>query len=121
MAAVFAWASHMHGTYVKQLAEIIHPSMEYRNVLGRKIATGHFDRFAHCCAFYGCMASIRRYCDQLGISPNATPGTFGEPSSSMIWSRLGPTIVLNILIWGLGTLYAWAMNEKVPGLREILS
>jgi len=26
-AAVFAWASHMHGTYVKQLAEIIHPSM----------------------------------------------------------------------------------------------
>jgi hypothetical protein len=26
--------------------------------------------------------------------------------------------VLNILIWGLGTLYAWAVNEKVPELRE---
>jgi hypothetical protein len=38
VAAVFAWASHMHGAYLKQLAEIIHPSMEYRNVLGRKIA-----------------------------------------------------------------------------------
>ena len=38
VAAAFAWASHMHGAYLKQLAEIIHPSMEYRNVLGRKIA-----------------------------------------------------------------------------------
>ena len=38
VAAVFAWASHMHGAYVKQIAEIIHPSIEYRNVLGRKIA-----------------------------------------------------------------------------------
>ena len=26
--------------------------------------------------------------------------------------------MLNILIWGLGTLYSWASNEKVPGLRE---
>jgi hypothetical protein len=56
--------------------------------------------------------------DQLGLSSNATPGTFGEPSSSLIWSRLGPTVVLNILIWGLGTLYSRASNEKVPGLRE---
>ena len=36
----------------------------------------------------------------------------------MVWSRLGPTVVLNVLIWGLGMLYAWASNEKVPGLRE---
>jgi hypothetical protein len=36
----------------------------------------------------------------------------------MVWSKVGPTIVLNVLIWGLGTLYAWAMHEKVPGLRE---
>jgi hypothetical protein len=118
VAAVFAWASHMHGTYVKQLAEIIHPSMEYRNVLGRKIAM-----VISTILLIAALSTVvwLRYVvisDQLGISPSSTPGTFGEPSSSMIWSRLGPTIVLNILIWGLGTLYAWASNEKIPGLRE---
>jgi hypothetical protein len=118
VAAVFAWASHMHGSYLKQLAEIIHPSMEYRNVLGRKIAI-----VISTILLIAALSTVvwLRYIvisDQLGISPNATPGTFGEPSSSMVWSRLGPTIVLNILIWGLGTLYSWASNEKVPGLRE---
>jgi len=117
-AAVFAWASHMHGTYVKQLAEIIHPSMEYRNVLGRKIAM-----VISTILLIAALSTVvwLRYVvisDQLGISPSSAPGTFGEPSSSMIWSRLGPTIVLNILIWGLGTLYAWVSNEKIPGLRE---
>jgi hypothetical protein len=118
VAAVFAWASHMHGAYLKQLAEIIHPSVEYRNVLGRKIALT-----ISTILLIGALCTVvwLRYVviqDQLGISPNTEPGTFGQPSSSMIWSRLGPTIVLNILIWGLGTLYSWAMNEKVPGLRE---
>jgi hypothetical protein len=37
----------------------------------------------------------------------------------MIWSRLGPTIVLNLIIWGVGMLYSWAMSEKVPELREV--
>jgi hypothetical protein len=118
VAAVFAWASHMHGSYLKQLAEIIHPSMEYRNVLGRKIAM-----VIATLLLIAALATVvwLRYVvisDQLGISPNSTAGTFSDPSSSMIWSRLGPTIVLNILIWGLGTLYAWATNEKIPGLRE---
>ena len=118
VAAVFAWASHMHGAYLKQLAEIIHPSMEYRNVLGRNIAL-----IIATILLIGALVTVvwLRYVvisDQLGISPNATPGTFGEPSTSMVWSRLGPTIVLNVLIWGLGTLYSWALNEKVPGLRE---
>lgn len=118
VAAVFAWASHMHGAYLKQLAEIIHPSMEYRNVLGRKIAL-----VISTILLIAALSTVvwLRYIvisDQLGISPNASPGTFGEPSSSMVWSRLGPTIVLNILIWGLGTLYSWATNEKVPGVRE---
>ena len=118
VAAAFAWASHMHGAYLKQLAEIIHPSMEYRNVLGRKIAL-----VISSILLIAALSTVvwLRYVvisDQLGISPNATPGTFGEPSSSMVWSRLGPTVVLNILIWGLGMLYAWASNEKVPGLRE---
>jgi hypothetical protein len=118
VAAVFAWASHMHGAYLKQLAEIIHPSMEYRNVLGRKIALVISTILLIAALFTVVWLRYVVIADQLGISPNATPGTFGEPSSTMIWSRLGPTIVLNILIWGLGTLYSWAMNEKVPGLRE---
>lgn len=118
VAAVFAWASHMHGAYLKQLAEIIHPSMEYRNVLGRKIAL-----IIATILLIGALVTVvwLRYgviAEQLGLTPNAEPGTFGGPSSSMVWSKLGPTIVLNILIWGLGTLYSWAMNEKVPGLRE---
>jgi hypothetical protein len=118
VAAVFAWASHMHGAYLKQLAEIIHPSMEYRNVLGRKIALVISTVLLIAALFTVVWLRYVVIADQLGISPNATPGTFGAPSSSMIWSRLGPTIVLNILIWGLGTLYSWAMNEKVPDLRE---
>jgi hypothetical protein len=56
--------------------------------------------------------------EQLGLSGSSTSGTFSEPSSSLIWSLLGPTIVLNLLIWGLGTLYSWAASEKVPSLRE---
>ena len=118
VAASFAWASHMHGSYVKQLGEILHPSMEYRNVLGRKIALVISTVLV--IAAFATVVWLRYVVisDQLGINPNATPGTFGEASRSMVWSRLGPTIVLNILIWGLGTLYAWAASEKVPGVRE---
>jgi hypothetical protein len=118
VAAVFAWASHMHGAYLKQLAEIIHPSVEYRNVLGRKIAL-----IISTILLVAALITVvwLRYgviAEQLGLGPTSEPGTFGGPSSSMIWSKLGPTIVLNVLIWGLGTLYSWALNEKVPGLRE---
>ena len=118
VAAVFAWASHMHGPYVKQIAEITHPSIEYRNVLGRKIAL-----VIATILLIAALATViwLRYsiiAEQLGAGLNSEPGTFGGPSTSMIWSKLGPTIVLNILIWGLGALYSWAMNEKVPGLRE---
>jgi hypothetical protein len=118
VAASFAWASHMHGSYLKQLAEIIHPSMEYRNVLGRKIALVISTILVIAALLTVVWLRYVVIADQLGLSPNMTPGTFGEPSSSMIWSRLGPTIVLNLLIWGLGMLYAWAASEKVPGLRE---
>src|SRR6185369_16846633 len=37
VGAIFAGASHFHGEYLKQLSEIMHPSVEYRNMLGRKI------------------------------------------------------------------------------------
>jgi hypothetical protein len=118
VAAVFAWASHMHGSYVKQIAEITHPSIEYRNVLGRKIAL-----VIATILLIAALATViwLRYsiiAEQLGAGLNSEPGTFGGPTTSMIWSKLGPTIVLNVLIWGLGALYSWAMNEKVPDLRE---
>jgi hypothetical protein len=118
VAASFGWASHMHGSYLKQIAEIIHPSMEYRNVLGRKIALVISTVLVVAALFTVVWLRYVVIADQLGLNPNATPGTFGEPSSSMIWSRLGPTIVLNLLIWGLGVLYAFAASERVPGLRE---
>jgi hypothetical protein len=57
--------------------------------------------------------------EQLGISNNnSEAATFGVGSSFMIWSKVGPTIVINILVWGLGTLYSWALQERIPGLRE---
>jgi hypothetical protein len=118
VATAVAWASHMHGSYLKQLAEIIHPSMDYRNVLGRQIAL-----IISTLLLIAALSTVvwLRYVvisDQLGLNPNAPPGTFGEPSSTMVWSRLAPTIAINIIIWGLGVLYAWAVSEKVPGLRE---
>ena len=118
VAAVFAWASHLHGAYLKQISEILHPSVEYRNELGRKIAL-----IIATILLIAAFATViwLRYIiisDQLGIDPKQQTGTFGGASATMIWSRLGPTIVLNVLIWGLGTLYAWALHEKIPGLRE---
>jgi hypothetical protein len=118
VVAIFAWDSHLHGSYLKQLAEIRHRSVEYRNELGRKIALA----IASVLLLIAFVTIVWiRYvviADQLGVSASTSEGTFGGASTSMVWSRLGPTIVLNILIWGLGTLYAWAVNEKVPELRE---
>lgn len=118
VAAVFAWASHMHGSYLKQLSEITHPSVEYRNELGRKLAVTLATLL-----IIGAFITIvvLRYIvitDQLGLGTGATNSVFGRASTSMIWSRVGPTVAINIFIWGLGTLYAWALSEKVPGIRE---
>src|SRR5262245_41847421 len=118
VAAVFAWASHMRGAYVKQIAEIIHPSMEYRNVLGRKIALVIATILLIAALVTVIWLRYSIIAEQLGSGLGSESGTFGGPTGSMIWSKLGPTIVLNVLIWGLGALYAWAMNEKVPDLRE---
>ncbi len=46
--------------------------------------------------------------DQLGIHPDVSAGTFGGASGGMIWSRVTPTIVLNILI--LGTVSGMVPN-----------
>jgi hypothetical protein len=118
VAAAFAWASHMHGSYLKQISEIIHPSVEYRNVLGRKLAL----LISTILLVFAFVTIVwLRYdviATQLGLGQNNLGGTFGTPGGEMVWSRLGPTRVLNVLIWGIGTLYSWAMNEKIPDLRE---
>jgi hypothetical protein len=118
VAAVFAWASHLHGAYLKQISEITHPSVDYRNVLGRKIILIIVTILL--IGAFGTVVWLRWLviAEQLGVSNGVEAGTFGGASSSMIWSKVGPTIVINVLIWGLGTLYSWAMHEKVPGLRE---
>lgn len=118
VATVFAWASHMHGTYIAQLSEILHPSVEYRNVLGRKIMLVIATILVVAALFTVVWLRYIVISDQLGIGSNSVVGTFGQPSSSMIWSRLGPTIAVNIFIWGVGTFYSWGMSEKVPELRE---
>jgi hypothetical protein len=119
VAAVFAWASHLHGAYLKQISEILHPSTEYRNVLGRKIAL--IIATVLLIAAFGTVVWLRWLviAEQLGVDTAVEgPGTFGQQSSGRIWAKVTPTVVLNLLIWGLGTLYAWAMHEKVPDLRE---
>jgi hypothetical protein len=117
VGAIFAVASHLHGSYLKQLGEILHPSVEGRNMLGRKLALVLATLFL--LGAFGTIVSLRYIAisAQLGLG-SGDSGPFGQPNSSMVWSRLGPTIVINILIWGLGTLYSWAFHEKVPDLRE---
>jgi hypothetical protein len=117
VAAVFAWASHLHGAYIKQISEILHPAVEPRHVLDRKLAIVIVTVLL--LAAFATVVWLRWLVisRQLG-EPVLQNGTFGEPSSTMIWSRVGPTIVLNVLIWGLGTLYSWAVHERVPDLRE---
>jgi hypothetical protein len=118
VAAVFAGASHLHGAYLKQISEIIHPSVEYRNVLGRKLAL--IIATVSLIAAFVTVVWLRWLVisDQLGIGSGTAGGVFGGATTSMVWSRVGPTIIINLLIWGLGTLYSWTLHEKVPELRE---
>src|SRR5450631_4326366 len=38
VAAIFAVASHFQGEFLKQISEVLHPSVDYRNELGRKLS-----------------------------------------------------------------------------------
>lgn len=118
VAAVFAWASHLHGAYLKQISEIIHPSVQYRNVLGRKIALWIATILLIAAFITVIWLRWLVISEQLGTNLGMSEGSFGGASSTAIWSKVAPTIVINVLIWGLGTLYSWAMHEKVPDLRE---
>ena len=117
VATIFAVASHFQGEFLKQLSEVLHPSVIYRNELGRKLALTIATTL-----LVGAFAVViwLRYqaiAEQLGLNTESS-GTFGGSNSSMIWSNLGPTIGLNLFVWGLGVLYAFVASERVPKLRS---
>jgi predicted nucleic acid-binding Zn-ribbon protein len=103
VAAVFAWASDLHGAYIKQISEIMHPSEEYRNILGRRIAI--VISTVLLIAGFATVVWLRWLIisEQLGTDTSVESGVFGGESGSLVWSKVGPTIVINLLIWGLGT------------------
>ena len=117
VGATFAVASHLHGAYLKQLSEIMHPSIPHRNVLDRRIAVAIVTFVLFVVFFTVVYLRYSAIAAQLGIG-SSTAGTFGQAGTGLVWSRLGPTLAINLCIWALGTLYSWAMHERVPGLRD---
>ncbi|WP_316202584.1 MULTISPECIES: hypothetical protein [unclassified Bradyrhizobium] len=117
VAMIFAIASHFHGEYLKQLAEILHPSVEYRNELGRKLSVLIATILLICAMGIVVWLRYQAISEQLGLGSD-TPGTFGGSNASMVWQNLGPTIGLNMFVWGLGVLYSYLASEKVPHLRD---
>lgn len=122
VGVVFAWASHLHGSYIKQIAEITHPSVEYRNMLGRRIAVG-VGTVLLVLAFTSVVwLRWMVISEQIGSSLGGGENVFGsESQTSLVWAKVAPTVIVNFLIWGVGTLYAWALHERVPDLRESYS
>ena len=121
VAAVFAWASHLHGAYVKQLSAILNPAVPKRNLLGRKIAI--IIATVLLLAALGTVVWLRYLVvsEQLGIANGAEGGPFGETSPSIVWSKVGPTIVVNILIWGLGDFVFLGNAREDTGSQRNLS
>ena len=117
VALIFAVASHFQGEFFKQLSEVLHPSVEYRNELGRKIAVVIATILLIAAFSVVIWLRYQVIAEQLGLNSEST-GTFGGSSTSMVWSNLGPTIGLNLFVWGLGVLYAFLFSEKVPKLRS---
>ena len=116
VAAIFAVASHFQGEFLKQISEVLHPSVVYRNELGRKISVSIATVLLIAAFAVVIWLRYQVIADQLGLNADSQ-GTFGESSSSLIWSNLGPTIGLNLFVWGLGVLWAFWASEKVPRLR----
>lgn len=116
VAMIFAIASHLHGEYLKQIAEILHPSVDYRNELGRKLSILIATILLICALGVVIWLRYQAIAEQLGLNSD-TAGTFGGSNSSLVWENLGPTIGMNLFVWGLGVLYAYLASEKVPHLR----
>jgi hypothetical protein len=117
IALIFATASHFQGEFLKQVSEILHPSVEYRNELGRKIAVIIATILLVAALSVVVWLRYQVIADQLGLN-SESGGTFGGSNASIVWANLGPTIGLNLFVWGLGVLYAFWVAEKVPKLRK---
>jgi hypothetical protein len=117
VALIFAIASHFHGEYLKQIAEILHPSVDYRNELGRKLSVLIATILLICALGVVVWLRYQAISEQLGLNSD-TAGTFGGSNSSLVWQSLGPTIGMNLFVWGVGVLYSYLASEKVPHLRE---
>lgn len=118
VALVFAAASHVHGAFIKQISEIMHPSVEYRRVRDRKIMFVIMTLVL--LLALGAITWLRYIAisEQLGLSEITGTSVFGGATASKVWSLLLPTVVLNIAIWGVGTFYSWWVHERIPELRE---
>jgi hypothetical protein len=118
VAAVFAATSHVHGAFIKQISELINPSVPYHHVRDRKIIFVLMTVVL--LLALGAIIWLRYIAisEQLGLSEVTGSNVFGGASTSKVWSLLLPTVVLNIAIWGVGTFYSWWFHERVPELRE---
>lgn len=118
VAAVFAATSHVHGAFIKQISELMNPSVEYHHVRDRKIIFAIMTIVL--LLALGAIVWLRyiAIAEQLGLSEVTGSNVFGGASASKVWSLLLPTIVLNIAIWGVGTFYSWWFHERIPELRE---
>jgi hypothetical protein len=117
VAFIFAIASHFQGEFLKQISEVFHPSVIYRNELGRKLAVTIATVLLIAALLVVVWLRYQVIAEQLGLNIESG-GTFGASNASIVWSSLGPTIGLNLFVWGLGVLYAFLMSEKVPKIRE---
>ncbi len=86
-AVVFATASHIHGTYIKQIAEIRHPSVEYSRFVDRKIAL--FIITASLIMVLGLVLWLRYdlLASQLGVSGAGDDDVFGASSVSKVYTK----------------------------------
>ncbi|MBR1221864.1 hypothetical protein JQ557_27945 [Bradyrhizobium sp. U87765 SZCCT0131] len=117
VAGIFAAASHFQGEFLKQISEVFHPSAIYRNELGRKLIVAIASLLLVAAFVVVIWLRYQVIAEQLGLTSNSA-GTFGVSNNSIVWQNLGPTIGLNLFVWGLGVLYASLMSEKIPKLRE---
>jgi hypothetical protein len=118
VAAVFAATSHVHGAFIKQISELMNPSVEYHHVRDRKIIFSIMTIVM--LLALGAIVWLRyiAIAEQLGLSEITGSNVFGGASATKVWSLLLPTVVLNIAIWGVGTFYSWWFHERIPELRE---
>ena len=117
VAAIFAVASHFQGEFLKQISEVLHPSVVYRNELGRKISVSIATVLLIAAFAVVIWLRYQVIADQLGLNADFKERS-ASSSSSLILVKSRAEIGLNLFVWGLGVLWAFWASEKVPRLRE---